>query len=421
MNLYMSSLSSFNFRALVSFQPHWKHSNNFHYCVLSHPKKKCAGFSSFSHDEDSPSPTKQNQIGDDPSAELFGIEPDLQPRRVPSKLRSWFGPNGQYIREFPCPSCRGRGYTPCTECGLERSRQDCLLCQGKGITTCLQCFGDCVIWEESIDEKPWENAQSLSPIKVKEDDEVDKLDINLSAKRKTKRIYQSPSHEVNLKISRSLKSLNAKTGLFSKRMKIIHADPLRHAQRVAAIKRARRTTASRKRSSEAMKEYFRDPENRRKRSLIMKSMKFHCKNCGREGHRKHYCPDIEDLDRRCRCHLCGEKGHNRRTCPAIVLKRKAGRNRHCRICGQKGHNRRTCPSNTEATSPQNTPKTHVCRLCFSEGHNRRTCAQRSNYVHRKKVMKYNHCRICGQKGHNIRTCPQNNKGASTSNKSFVSL
>lgn len=45
--------------------------------------------------------------------------------------RSWFGPNGQYIRELPCPSCRGRGYTPCTECGIERSRSDCPKCNGK--------------------------------------------------------------------------------------------------------------------------------------------------------------------------------------------------------------------------------------------------------------------------------------------------
>lgn len=48
-----------------------------------------------------------------------------------AKPRSWFGPNGQYIRELPCPSCRGRGYTPCTECGIERSRSDCSLCNGK--------------------------------------------------------------------------------------------------------------------------------------------------------------------------------------------------------------------------------------------------------------------------------------------------
>lgn len=46
---------------------------------------------------------------------------------------------------------------------------------------------------------------SSSPLKVKEDDEVDNLDIKLEDRRKTKRIYQSSAPEVNLKISRSLK------------------------------------------------------------------------------------------------------------------------------------------------------------------------------------------------------------------------
>lgn len=44
-----------------------------------------------------------------------------------------------------------------------------------------------------------------SPLKVKEDDEVDNLEIKLNVKRKSKRVYQSPPPEVNLKISRSLK------------------------------------------------------------------------------------------------------------------------------------------------------------------------------------------------------------------------
>lgn len=39
---------------------------------------------------------------------------------------------------------------------------------------------------------------------MKEDDEVDKLDINI-VKRKSKRVYQSLSPEVGKKISRSLK------------------------------------------------------------------------------------------------------------------------------------------------------------------------------------------------------------------------
>uniref|UniRef100_A0A7N0V7E5 CCHC-type domain-containing protein n=1 Tax=Kalanchoe fedtschenkoi TaxID=63787 RepID=A0A7N0V7E5_KALFE len=249
------------------------------------------------------------QMGFDPSEELFGLENDFQPRFIIHNAakppRSWFGPNGQYIRELPCPSCRGRGYTPCAECGIERSMVDCSLCSGKGLMTCLQCLGDCVIWEESIDEQPWEKARSISPVKVKEDDEVDKLDIKL-VKRKSKRVYQSLPPEVGRKISRSLKSLNAKTGLFSKRMKIIHRDPALHAQRVAAIKKTKGTAAARKRASESMKAFFSDPENRRKRSISMKGVTYTCSICGQKGHRRYHCPELQDaaIDRR---FTCGKK------------------------------------------------------------------------------------------------------------------
>ncbi|KAK3026623.1 hypothetical protein RJ639_040650 [Escallonia herrerae] len=329
------------------------------------------------------------QLGYDPSEELFGLASDLQPRNVissASKPRSWFGPNGQYIRELPCPSCRGRGYTPCTECGIERSRIDCSQCGGKGISTCQQCLGDCVIWEESIDERPWEKARSISPLKVKEDDEVDKLEIKLSAKRKSKRVYQSPPAEVNLKISRSLKSLNARTGLFSKRMKIIHRDPMLHAQRVAAIKKAKGTADARKHASDAMKAFFRDPVNRQRRSISMKGVKFYCKNCGHEGHRRHYCPELQDTtkERRFRCRLCGERGHNRRTCLKSKPKHEESRvPRHhcCRICGENGHNRRTCHRRTLTDSgvaakrrvSATSKRTYTCRLCLGRGHNIRTC------------------------------------------------
>ena len=40
---------------------------------------------------------------------------------------------------------------------------------------------------------------------MKEDDEVDNLEIKLEEKKKSKRVYQSPPPEVGLKISRSLK------------------------------------------------------------------------------------------------------------------------------------------------------------------------------------------------------------------------
>ncbi|KAK6931193.1 hypothetical protein RJ641_002986 [Dillenia turbinata] len=383
------------------------------------PCRFSSSSSSNSLSDNSISNPRQSQVGYDPSEELFGLGEDLEPRDgMPgaAQPRSWFGPNGQYIRELPCPSCRGRGYTPCTECGIERSRSDCSLCGGKGIMTCHQCSGDCVIWEESIDERPWEKAHSISPFKVKEDDEVDQMVINLDSEKKSKRVYQSPPPEVGLKISRSLKSLNAKTGLFSKRMKIIHRDPKLHAQRVAAIKKAKGTAAARKHASEALKAFFRDPENRRKRSIAMKGVKFYCKNCGREGHRKHFCPELDDRtkDRWFRCRLCGEKGHNRRTCPTSRSKNSKGlapRPCRCGTCGEMGHNSRTCLQRSEG-DPNKTraPKRkYVCWVCREMGHNSRTCPRRAEgdpkktkAPQRKKYV----CQLCLEEGHNRRTCPR---------------
>ncbi|KAH9709413.1 zinc knuckle (CCHC-type) family protein [Citrus sinensis] len=366
------------------------------FLVLYHSKRRVSfsPCSMSSTNDDSVAVPKQNQLGYDPSEELLGLGVDLKPRNAaPStpKPRSWFGPNGQYIRELPCPSCRGRGYTPCVECGIERTRSDCSLCNGKGIMTCHQCSGDCVIWEESIDEQPWENAHSVSPLKVKEDDEVDNLEIKVGVKKKSKRVYHSPPPEVGLKISRSLKSLNAKTGLFTKRMKIIHRDPKLHAQRVAAIKKAKGTAAARKHASETLKAFFSDPENRQKRSIAMKGVRFYCKHCGREGHRKFYCPELKDglTDRGFKCRLCGERGHNRRTCPKSRLSYHNGtvsKHHRCQICRQRGHNRRTCPQVTGEKRHDNNGQKHIPTSAS------KTCT----------------CRFCGEKGHNIRTCPRRN-------------
>jgi hypothetical protein len=44
-----------------------------------------------------------------------------------------------------------------------------------------------------------------SPLKIKEDEEVDKLEININTTKRSKRTYPSPSPEVAMKISRSLK------------------------------------------------------------------------------------------------------------------------------------------------------------------------------------------------------------------------
>ncbi|KAF4382945.1 uncharacterized protein LOC115708199 [Cannabis sativa] len=388
----MSSFSS-SFRVLP---PLWSQSNG-RFLLLIHSKRNRNNAifipRLLASNDDSASTPKQTQLGYDPSEELFGLEANLKPRNGDlgsDKQRSWVGPNGQYIRELPCPTCRGRGYTPCLECGIERSRPDCSKCKGKGIMTCHQCLGECVTWEESIDERPWEKARSISPLKV-EDDEVDNLDIKLDMTRKSKRVYQSPPPEVGLKISRSLKSLNAKTGLFSKRMKIIHRDPRLHAQRVAAIKKAKGTAAARKHASEALKAFFSDPENRRKRSIAMKGVKFFCKNCGREGHRRHYCPELKGLTgRQFKCRICGKKGHNRRTCPKTRLlhshKRTVRKHFHCSICRGRGHNRRTCPEviGTESSNSSvkkgplgSESRKYKCRLCQQVGHNIRTCPSKN--------------------------------------------
>jgi hypothetical protein len=49
-----------------------------------------------------------------------------------------------------------------------------------------------------------------SPLKVKEDEEVDNLEININTPKRSKRTYPSPSPspEVAMKISRSLKVMH---------------------------------------------------------------------------------------------------------------------------------------------------------------------------------------------------------------------
>lgn len=181
-------------------------------------------------------------------------------------------------------------------------------------------------------------------------------------------------------------------------MRIIHRDPTLQAQRVAAIKKAKGTAAARRRASEALKAFFSDPENRLKRSIAMKGVKFYCRNCGREGHRRHYCPELKDslIGRQFICRLCGEKGHNRRTCQSARSSNHGNavtRNHHCRICSQSGHNRRTCPQVTGVKLSG----THAKRK-FPTGS--RTCS------------------LCREKGHNIRTCPQRNINPLTINLSL---
>ncbi|CAL5398957.1 unnamed protein product [Camellia sinensis] len=364
----MSSIWS-SFRVLAPQWRHnrvqWRHNRGLSLWVLLHSKRNISVSLSSSLNDDSVSPPpNKNQVGYDPSEDLFGLAVDVQPRNIISgapKPRSWFGPNGQYIKELPCPSCRGRGYTPCTECGIERSRLDCSQCNGKGIKTCHQCSGDCVIWEESIDEQPWEKARSISPFKVKEDDEVDNLDIKLKVRQKTKRVYSSLPPEVGLKISRSLKSLNARTGLFSKRMKIIHRDPMLHAQRVAAIKKTKGTAAARKHASEAMKAFFSDPENRRKRSVSMKGTTegSSAGYVGKRGITEEPVLSQSQLNHKPRFQGIIVAGYVVRA--GII----AG---HAHEPLKENH---VMPQGKSCDAPKS--RTYTCWLCLEKGHNTRTC------------------------------------------------
>ncbi|KHG18412.1 DNA-binding protein HEXBP [Gossypium arboreum] len=356
----MSSLSPF-FRPLL---PQW----SFLVILNSNPKislKPCvfsSSSSSSSYNNDSvPLPKQsQTQLGYDPSEELFGLSPVPKP--------SFYMLIILLYNAVPFQN-QDPGSVPMD------NTSESFLVQVAG--------GEVILHVPSAVSKDQDqivpNVMESSPLRVKEDDEVDNLDLKLDVKKKSKRVYQSPSPEVGLKISRSLKSLNAKTGLFSKRMKIIHRDPMLQAQRVAAIKKAKGTAAARKRVSEALKDFFSDPENRHKRSVSMKGVKFYCRNCGREGHRRHYCPEIRDssIDKRFKCRVCGEKGHNRRTCPRSMLSNegRSSRRRHrCKVCRKSGHNRRTCPQVIGVRDILTAgSRIYTCKLCRKEGHNARTC------------------------------------------------
>jgi len=41
--------------------------------------------------------------------------------------------------------------------------QICAMHLYQGIRMCLQCSGECVIWQESVDEQPWEKVRSRYP------------------------------------------------------------------------------------------------------------------------------------------------------------------------------------------------------------------------------------------------------------------
>uniref|UniRef100_A0A0D9V4X3 Uncharacterized protein n=1 Tax=Leersia perrieri TaxID=77586 RepID=A0A0D9V4X3_9ORYZ len=297
----------------------------------------------------------------DPLADLLGpdVDPSSSQNTAPiaekGKLRSWVGPNGQYYRELPCPSCRGRGYTPCKECGIDRSSLDCPMCNGKGIRMCLQCAGECVIWQESIDEQPWEIVRSSSPLKVKEDDEVDKLDIKINTSKGSKRTYPSPSPEVAMKISRSLK--------------IIHQDPKLHAQRVAAIKKTKRTVAARKHASETQKAFFSNPENRLKRSIAMKA------NVGKKVIGASIAQQYDKFQEECisDASYVGER--------VIIAEHVESQSQKMNINDNLGTAANVVKRDTTVVT---VPDPLLLSFCSAKGHNRRTCPKRKASIGQQK-------------------------------------
>lgn len=150
----------------------------------------------------------QSRLDWDPFENLYGLGMNMSPRDQCTdgrKRRSWYGPEGQYVRELPCPSCRGRGYLDCCLCTTSSREPNCPQCPSKGFKTCPECLGERVVWEESVNESAWESAHSRSPLKVADDDVIESMDIPPGPKRKANRVYGPTSVEVREKISRCLK------------------------------------------------------------------------------------------------------------------------------------------------------------------------------------------------------------------------
>ncbi|CAM6028995.1 unnamed protein product [Sphagnum balticum] len=291
----------------------------------------------------------------DPFEDFFGLGLDMRSRKNMENNKDpsiGYVPEGQYVKEMPCPTCRGRGYLRCDQCNLGNLQEHCPRCSGKGLITCTHCLGECVVREESVNESAWETAHIRSPLNVEDEEDIDHMEIPHTPKRNSKRVYQ-PTLEVRERISRTLKALEKRTGAISRRVKKQHQDPEMHARMVDAMKRTKRTESSRLNISNKQKLFFMNPENRRMRGLQMKGVPFFCKHCGQEGHRRHYCPDLgyrkKDFvspHRQYCCSLCKKPGHRRTNCPERGETKGDKRGRYkCGICHQVGHTRRTCPQN----------------------------------------------------------------------------
>ncbi|XP_024544713.1 uncharacterized protein LOC9644681 [Selaginella moellendorffii] len=293
-------------------------------------------------------------------------------------LRSFGFTPSRNGKELPCADCRGRGYLYCKECDLGSPCSSCVECAGKGIMKCQQCQGDRVVRGRSVymHEEFWEKLHSVSSITVKDDEAIENMSIPAAVA--TKRVYGPVTAATRTKISHALKDFERRTGSISSRMRKLHEDPVLHAERVAAIQKAKGTDESRKNISTKLIAYFTNPENRIKQSLRMKGVKYYCRACGEEGHRKSFCPSSTEPPRpsraESRCSECGIVGHRANSCPRSD-RRHIGRAPYkCTNCNGTDHNARTCPQILDKSSA------NKCSICKTYGHNRRTCPERSSMI-----------------------------------------
>lgn len=190
----------------------------------------------------------------DPFEDFFGLGIDMKTRKQGESSDDSQSSYVEYKKHVPCPMCRGRGY---------------ILDSPKGPTSCSCCVGKGMVLEDSVWESAWETAQTRSPLRVEDDEALDRFDPDVP-KRPQKRVYGPRPEAVRNRISRTLKELERRTGALSKRAKRQHQNPVIHSRMVAAIKRAKNTEAAKLKVSENQTRFFQDPENRRMRGLQMK-------------------------------------------------------------------------------------------------------------------------------------------------------
>jgi hypothetical protein len=105
---------------------------------------------------------------------------------------------------------------------------------------------------------------------------------------------------------------------------------------------------------------------------VLAGVKFSCKHCGREGHRRHFCPELGYVkkgprtaaERVYRCGLCRQLGHTRRQCPQ---RHRQG------ISGGSGAEAEVPLEQEDEEKEQRRRGPYKCGHCHQLGHSRRTC------------------------------------------------